>query len=314
VVGRQNLLNSNAKMKTLLTAFLLACTLASSAQVVIPLYPDGKIPNSMPAANTETRVTDKSGNITYSSVSVPTLEIYQPEKGTANGTAVIICPGGGYVNLAYSWEGIKIALAFNKMGITAFVLKYRLPNDIYMKDKTVGPLQDAQMAIKLVRMRAKEWGIDTAKVGIAGFSAGGHLASTAATHFNKPVIGNGEGTNLRPSFLILGYSVISLNDKTVASRGRLLGENPSEAVVSLYSNDLQVTKNTPTAFIVHAGDDPKVKVTESVNFYLALIKNNVPAEMHIYPTGGHGFGVSDTNAGRWTSLCRDWMKAGGWVQ
>ena len=304
------------KIKTLIAmaaTVLSAATL--SAQTIIPLYPDGKIPNSKPSDAQEVKTVDAAGNIRYGKVSVPTLAVYLPPAAIANGTAVVICPGGGYSIVSYTHEGIKVAEAFNKMGVAAFILKYRIPSDAYMQNKTIGPLQDAQTAIKILRDRAAEWHLDTAKIGIVGFSAGGHLASTAGTHFNMPVIDNPEHTNLRPSFMILGYPVMSFADSLMhrGSRDNLLGINPDAQAVKLYSNELQVTKNTPPTFLVHAADDHTVKPANSIKFFEALLKNGVSAELHIYPKGGHGFGINDTNTGHWIDRAHDWMKANGWI-
>jgi acetyl esterase/lipase len=298
-----------------LIVLITLAALSLKAQTIIPLYPEGKVPNSITVPNAEVKAVNKAGNIVYSKVSVPTLEVFLPEKGKANGTAIIICPGGGYSNLQYTHEGTAIAADFNKMGVTAFVLKYRIPNSTYITDKNIGPLQDAQTAIKIVRMRAAEWGIDTAKVGIIGFSAGGHLASTAGTHFDKPVIQNNEGTNLRPTFVALIYPVISLTDSLMhkGSRDNLLGTSPSAQLITQYSADMQVTKSTPPMFIAHAQDDKTVKVANSISMYQALVKNGVPSELHIYPKGGHGFAGSNSNAGRYIDRCYEWMKANGWV-
>jgi acetyl esterase/lipase len=175
-----------------------------AAQEVIPLY-QGEIPNSLPYDMKEIVTTSDGSFKGYSKVSKPTLEIFLPDQNIATGAAVIICPGGGYVNESYKGEGTVIAHAFNKQGIAAFVLKYRLPSDSIMQDKSIGPLQDAQQAIKTVRQKAAEWKIDPHKIGIMGFSAGGHLASTAGTHFDKSYIPNDEQVNLRPDFLILIY-------------------------------------------------------------------------------------------------------------
>lgn len=304
-------------MKKLFIAAIIALSaISSKAQTIIPLYPEGKIPNSTNAPDAEVKTVGKTGSIVYSKVSVPTLEVRLPEKGKGNGTAVIICPGGGYANLQYTHEGTAIADDLNKMGITAFILKYRLPSDVYMKDKTIGPLQDAQQAIKIVRTRAKEWGVDTAKVGIAGFSAGGHLASTAGTHFNKAVIDNNENISLRPSFVILVYPVISLADSLMhkGSRDNLLGRTPTPQLINQYSADKQVTTNTPPTFLAHAGDDKGVKVANSVNMYTALQQHGVPAELHVYPKGGHGFAGTKGDAGHWIDRCYDWMKSNKWVE
>ena len=280
--------------KYLSLAVVLATSINIHAQTVIPLY-KGKVPNSIKHSEQEVKNVNDAGQIRYSKVTQPTLEIHLPEAGKANGTAIVIIPGGGYGIVSYTNEGTDIAREFNKMGIAAFILKYRLPSDKIMADKTIGPLQDAQQAIKTVRMRAKEWGVDTAKVGIIGFSAGGHLASTAGTHFNKSVIDNKEKINLRPDFMILMYPVISLTEELMhkGSRDNLIGSNPSIQLTSLYSNNTQVTEKTPPTILIHAGDDKTVKVENSLRFYESLLKCGVPAEMHIYPKGGHGFGVNN---------------------
>jgi acetyl esterase/lipase len=264
------------------------------AQTIIPLY-DGAIPNVKPGV---------------SKTSQPTLSVYLPS-GKANGTAVIICPGGGYASVVMKKEGDDVAKMLNEWGVTAFVLKYRLPNDTTMLHKEIGPLQDAQRAIQLVRQRAKEWKLDLKKIGIMGFSAGGHLAATAGTHFNKAVIPNVSNTNLRPDFIILAYPVISLTDSLAhaGSRTMLLGEHPTEEQVKGFSNELQVTTETPPTFLVHAKDDNKVKVENSIIFYNALMKNKVPAEMHLYEKGSHGFGLNNTTSpDKWTDWLKVWMQ------
>lgn len=302
--------------KIILIIFLSCINLpAVLSQTIIPLYKNN-IPNSIPGANQEKA--DSSGTITrISNVSVPTLTAYLPLKDQANGTAVIICPGGGYSILAIGHEGYNVAEALNKAGVAAFVLKYRLPDSKIMPNKEIGPLQDAQQAIKLVRERAAEWNIDPKKIGIAGFSAGGHLASTAGTHFATPVIDNKEKTSLRPDFMILAYPVISFTDSIghLGSRTNLLGKSPSPDKIKLYSNELQVNKKTPPAFLVHAGDDEGVKVANSIRFYQALKKNGVPAELHIYPKGGHGFGLKNpTTPDLWMERCINWMAGNGWLK
>lgn len=244
----------------------------------------------------------------------PSLEMYMPEKEKATGAAVIICPGGSYKVLSYQGEGIKTAKEFMKNGIAAFVLKYRLPDDSTMIDKKIGPLQDAQQAIKLVRENAQKWGIDTNRVGVLGFSAGGHLASTVATHFNKPVIDNSNKTNLRPDFLILIYPVISMQDSLTHrdSRTNLLGKNPTKATIDLFSNELQVERTTPPTYLTHAGDDRLVDVDNSIVFYEKLRHNNVAAELHLYPKGGHGF-VLGLPADEWMGPLLKWMQKSKWI-
>ncbi|HJV76982.1 MAG TPA: alpha/beta hydrolase, partial [Paludibacter sp.] len=224
-------------------------------------------------------------------VTIPTLEIYLPDKEKATGAAVIICPGGGYSVIVYQGEGISTAKEFAKKGIAAFVLKYRLPDDSNMDDKKIGPLQDAQQAIKVVRENASKWNVDPNRIGIMGFSAGGHLASTEATHFKSALIENDNNTSLRPDFQILVYPVISMQEKLThaGSREQLLGNNPSKETVDLYSNELQVDETTPPAYITHAADDKTVDVDNSIKYFESLRHHNVSVEMHIYPKGGHGF-------------------------
>jgi len=287
----------------------------SFAQITIDLYPQG-IPNSKPTANEE--ITEQRYGISIvSKITRPTLTIFLAPKEVANGTAVIVYPGGGYRMNAISHEGIDIAKKFNEMGITAFVLKYRIPNDVTMEKKEIGPLQDAQQAIKIVRERASEWNINPNRIGIMGFSAGGHLASTAGTHFKKSLIPNDDKTNLRPDFIILIYPVISFQDSIVhlGSREQLLGQHPAKDQINYFSNELQITKETPPTFLVHASDDDVVKVENSVVFYHNLIKNSVPAELHIYQRGGHGFGLNNrTTLDNWMDRCKNWMTANGWMK
>lgn len=289
---------------------LLLITNKSFAQQTIPLYP-GKIPNSIKVPNQES---ENSAHFLLN-VSQPTLGIYLPPVGTANGTAVILCPGGGYGAVNIIQEGTAVAENLNKMGITAFVLKYRLPDDKDMPDKTIGPIQDAQQAIMMVRQRAKEWNIDTAKLGIMGFSAGGHLASMAGTRFTTSFINNPHKVNLRPDFMILVYPVISFTDSIghIGSRDNLIGKDPSAQQILLYSSEFQVTHQTPPAFIIQAGDDGLVNVKNSIVFYLAMQKNNVPAGLHIFPKGQHGFPFEPAHS-TWFQYCAQWLKENGWAK
>ena len=285
------------------------------SQTIIPLYVDG-IPNSKPHANEE-KSEMINGILIISKVSVPTLSIFLPTKDKATGTAVIICPGGGYSVLAAGHEGEDVAKKFNEMGIAAFVLKYRIPNKETMVDPSIGPLQDAQEAIKLVREGAEKWGIKNNQIGIMGFSAGGHLAATAGTHFDKAVIANSNNTSLRPDFMLLIYPVISFIDDKVhrGSREQLIGKTPTPESITLYSNELQVTNKTPPSFLIHASDDDAVVPANSIAFYQALIKNHVPAEMHIYQNSGHGFGMNLKNKNeQWMDRCKNWMENNGWLK
>lgn len=301
-------------MKRIFSFIALSCIFQLGlAQTIVKLYGD-KIPNEIPGPDQEATVDD--GILKISNISRPTLTVYLPPKEKSNGTAVVVCPGGGYEINAFKLEGTDLAPQLNKMGVAVFVLKYRLPNDKILKDKTIGPLQDAQQAIKIVRQRAKEWNVNPAKIGIVGFSAGGHLASTAGTHFKKVLVDNPEKTSVRPDFMILVYPVISFTDSIghIGSRTSLIGKSPSPEMIRLYSNELQVTKETPPTFLVHAKDDKSVKVANTLRFYDALKKNGVPAELFIYPKGGHGFGlVNRTSTDRWLDRCLAWMKSSKWL-
>ena len=292
------------------TAFLLflIVSLQVQAQQIIPLY-TAAIPNSKPYPMKEVTMERDGLLIGYRSIAAPTLAIYLPDQQTATGAAVIICPGGGYGMESYRLEGTNIAEAFNRKGIAAFILKYRLPGDSIMIDKSIGPLQDAQQAIKTVRQHAAEWKLDSAKIGIMGFSAGGHLASTAGTHFETSYIPNDEKISLRPSFIILVYPVISMKDELThnGSRENLLGKSPEAAQIALFSNELHVSPNTPPTWLTHTGDDKVVTVENSIHFYQELIRNKVKAEMHLYPTGNHGF-VLSLPTDEWMKPLFDWMK------
>lgn len=294
-------------MRALFSLLFCFVTIFAQAQNVIPLY-TGLPPGGI--AGPDEEKTDKSNSRALTSV--PTLAVYLPPKDKAIGTAVLICPGGGYSSVVLQREGLDIAEYYKKQGIAAFVLKYRLPADKIMTDKSSGPLQDAQEALKTIRARAKEWNIDTSRVGIMGFSAGGHLASTVGTHFDRPVLSANAGLNLRPDFMILVYPVISMekNLSHPGSRTRLLGEHPDELAVKYYSNDRQVTPQTPPTLLFHTGDDKVVDVDNSLLFYQALRHQHVPAEMHIYPEGDHGF-VLKLPTDVWMQIVMKWLARTG---
>lgn len=253
---------------------------------------------------------------TGENVQNPDIAVFLPSKGIATGRAVIICPGGGYGFLAYDKEGTDIAKWLNSKGIAGIVLKYRLPVSKSNSIPHKSPLLDAQRAIRLTRYHAEEWNIKADKIGIMGFSAGGHLASTAGTHFDTgdanasdPV----ETLSSRPDFMILVYPVITMNEAFThrGSRTALLGENPDPELIQTYSNELQVGKETPPTFLVHAGDDQAVPVKNSLVFYQALKDKDIPAELHIYPEGGHGFSlaISKGHLETWPDRCIDWLKS-----
>jgi acetyl esterase/lipase len=295
---------SISRLLTLLFVVLPSIWVSASAQTTIALYPD-RVPHAQPAHAQG----PKKDNVART-VSKPTLSIFLPEAGLANGTAVIVCPGGGYGVLVMDREGYQVAKALNKVGIAAFVLKYRLPSEETMKDKSIGPLQDAQQAIKTVRERAAEWKIDTQKIGIMGFSAGGHLAATAGTHYDSTFIENQKKTSLRPDFMILVYPVISLLDKIghKGSASNLLGASPGIEKAKYFSNELQVSKTTPPAFLTHAGDDTVVPVSNSIKFYEALNAKGIPSDLHIYAKGEHGY-LKVPSFDEWFGRCRHWMQS-----
>ena len=303
-------------MRKLFTSISIMLSISLvSAQQVVPLYPE-QVPNSKPCDEKDHEFIDtswnKKGLLIVDHITKPTLTIYEPAKGKRTGTAVIICPGGGYGVLAAGHEGTDVAKAFNDVGVTAFVLRYRLPKDACMTDKTFVPLMDAQQAIWFVRTRATEYGVSTDKIGIMGFSAGGHLASTAGTHFGKAVRKELADANLRPDFMILVYPVISFNDSIghIGSRDNLLGKNPDKELVHLFSNEEQITPRTPPTFLVHASDDDGVLPENSIRFYQKLLINKVPAELHLYEHGGHGFGLHNSSTKEdWFKACVEWMRA-----
>jgi len=288
---------------------MLLSTTLFAQQKEIPLYPNG-VPNSKPTPATYVEKTDVANNYWITDVSIPAVTPYFPEKGKATGTAILIFPGGSYAGLASNHEGRQVAQEFNKIGVTAFVVKYRLPSDLIMVDKTIGPLQDAQRAIQMVREHAAEWGIDPHKVGIIGFSAGGHLASTLDTHYSKAVIDNPKNTSLRPDFAMLIYPVISFGPVAhVGSRENLIGKNPSQQLLDLYSNEKQITADTPPTFLVHATDDDAVPVENSILFYQGLAKNKVRTELHTFQGGGHGFGlINPKSPEHWFDWAAAWLK------
>jgi acetyl esterase/lipase len=300
--------------KLFLLVYFLSAQIILMAQTEIPLYPNG-IPNSKPSEMKEG--TEKTDNrILISGITIPTLTVFLPPKGKGNGAAMIICPGGGYVREAIGHEGYDVARRLSDAGVTCFVLKYRLPDDSIMQDKTIGPLQDAQRAVQFVRENRKQWDVNKNRIGIMGFSAGGHLASTEGTHFEKALIPNPKGTSLRPDFMVLVYPVINLSDSLMheGSRTRLLGKNPSQDMIRNYSNDLQVNRKTPPTFLVHAKDDKTVKVENSIRFYDALQRNKVPSMIYLFEKGGHGFGLKNPTSNiEWLDLVLSWMRSSGWM-
>jgi acetyl esterase/lipase len=284
----------------------------------LKVWPDGAPGAKSDPSYREETIMDR-GRPRISKVTDPELivSLAAPEKATA--AAVVICPGGGYGRLAIDHEGYDIAHWLNEMGIAGIILKYRLPSDAIMTDKSVGPLQDAQEAIRIVRRHAQEWRLDSSKIGIMGFSAGGHLAATASTHYGERVYDVADSTSARPDFSILVYPVISLQQPPThaGSRLNLLGPDPDQAQVDRFSNELQVTADTPPTFLVHSSDDPAVPVANSLLYYQALVRNGVSAELHVYQVGGHGYGLAPgrpTTESGWPQACQNWLKARGLLE
>ncbi|MEQ5789800.1 alpha/beta hydrolase [Muricauda sp. NFXS6] len=268
---------------------------------ILPLW-EGKVPNAK--VSTLQEQMKKPAARVISKVIDPALEVYLPSAVINTGAMVMICPGGGYGALAYDKEGTDIAKWLNGHGIAAAVLKYRLPEDSSNEIPHLSPLMDAKRGIEVLRSNAESWGIDPNKVGVMGFSAGGHLASTLGTHF--------EGNN-RPDFMVLIYPVVTmkLDNTHKGSRNNLLGDDPSNELVDLYSNELQVRPDTPSTFILHSGDDLVVPVENSLQLYGALKEKNVKVEMHLYPHGGHGFamGFQHGRLATWRQLLLEWLQA-----
>ena len=294
----------------LILLFLCNAFSGFSQNLEIPLWEN--IPGAIKSVDYKEEITkDDDGVIKgFSKVSQPTLTVFLADQSSSNGTAVIICPGGGYLHLAINKEGYKIAKWFNSFGISAFVLKYRMPNDLTMKDKTIGPLQDAQEALRMVRRNASKWHLDSNKIGIMGFSAGGHLAATVSTQYAEKVYDSKDDVSARPDFSILIYPVISMQDGIThnGSKVSLLGQNASKKLIDKYSNQKQIDANTPKTFIVHATDDKVVPVENSINYYMNLKKYNVPVEMHLYENGGHGFGLGTKGThSEWPTACEKWL-------
>jgi acetyl esterase/lipase len=282
---------------------------------VLKIWPDG-IPGSIKNDSYSEKVTLTNGMPSrYEKVTDPTISVFLPPADKATGSAVLICPGGGYGVLAFDHEGFAIARWLNDNGIAGIILKYRLPSDMIMKDKSIGPLQDAQEAMRIIRRNASEWKIDPYKIGVIGFSAGGHLASTLSTHYAEIVYDVSDTTSARPDFSLLIYPVISFDGSIThsGSRRNLIGENPSYDVIKHFSNELQITAETPPAFLVHSADDNVVPFKNSIVYSESLQRNKIPVEMHIFQKGGHGYGLSVNNGTQssWPDLCMNWLKAVG---
>lgn len=301
-------------MKSLIFTLLFSCGsfLALSQNHTLPLW------NGTPPLQNSSELKEEStqqGILRIANVQTPTIEVYLPTKQAATGEAVVIFPGGGYAILAYDWEGTDFAKWFNAQGIAAIVVKYRLPISKSLTDPKEVPLMDAQRAVRMVRHHALDWNIDPAKVGVMGFSAGGHLASTVSTQYLQEVNRSKDGIDglsARPDFSILVYPVISFRDAAVhsGSRRNLIGENASPELMDRFSGELNVNAETPPTFLVHAQDDKGVPIENSLLYYKALHQHGVKASLHIYPTGGHGFGFGKGKGAveGWREVLLAWMR------
>ena len=274
-----------------------------------PLYGEANIPNSKPTPDKETGA-DKGW---LQNVSRPEILVYLPAKEKATGASVVIFPGGAYWGLTFDYEGVQQAKFFVEQGITAFVVKYRIPNDAWMQDKSIGPLQDAQQAMLFARQHASEYNLDANRVGVVGFSAGGHLASTLASHFDALKIDNPQHINLRPDFLVLIYPVISMDSNVthLDSRRALLGEKPSQEAIDYFSNELHVSAKVPPTLLLHAVDDKLVDVKNSLLFLEALKQAGVAVDARLFAKGEHGFFLMPRE--RWQNTIMDWLTSNGWL-
>jgi acetyl esterase/lipase len=279
----------------------------------IPLYPTGKMPNSKGM-----NLRDSIANERIYRVGTPGMYAFFPSSAENKGAAVLICPGGGYERLAYVVSGTQLAKWFNSIGVSAFVLNYRLPNSPDLVHREVGPLQDAQRAIKLIRKNALNWGINPAKIGVQGSSAGGHLAAMVSTQAKDVSIVKDsiDTVSFQPNFMVLVSPVVDMGAYAHAgSRKNLLGEVPSKEMIERYSNQLQVTTSTPPAFIIHAFNDKSVNVRNSLLLYQSLVEKNVSSSLHVFPQGGHSIALRNNpgSTEQWTTLCEAWMIEMGFI-
>lgn len=280
----------------------------------IPLYPTGKMPNSRGM-----HLTDSIANERIYRVGTPGMYCFIPSATENTGAAVLICPGGGYERLAYVISGIQLAKWFNAIGVSAFVLNYRLPNSPDLVHRELGPLEDAQRAMRIIRGRASAWGIDTARIGVQGSSAGGHLASLLSVE-TADVSGIGDSLDrisFRPNFAILVSPVIDLGEFAHrGSRKNLLGDNPADALVRQYSTQNRVTEQTPMTFIADAINDRVVPPMNSLLYYQALLTHHVSASFHVFPQGGHAIALRNNPGSTelWTQLCEAWLTEMGFIK
>ncbi|HUL44692.1 MAG TPA: alpha/beta hydrolase [Bacteroidota bacterium] len=298
---------------TLFFLLLLWCSPTGAQPIVVKVWPHGAPGALKDSSYHEDTVYTESGAPRVEHVTDPTLSLYLPADSTPLRPAVIICPGGAYGRLAIDHEGIDVARWFNNFGVVGIALKYRLPSGKIMRNTSVGPLQDIQESIRIVRRKAGEWRIDPHRIGVMGFSAGGSVAALASTLYWYHTYDGEDSVSARPDFSLLIYPVISMRENLThePSRQNLLGEHPDEHSVLFFSAELNINGNTPPAFLVHSADDQTVPCSNSIEYSLALKANHVPAELHLYETGGHGYGLAQSHHGTestWPDACRAWMK------
>ncbi len=282
-----------------------------SAQEEFPIW-ESEIPGQLTSTEYQEYTTGGDANdiLRVHQVVTPSLRAYIVPKEKSKGAAVLICPGGGYKILAIDHEGYQIAEWLNSIGISAFVLKYRLPENQIMQNKAIGPLQDAQKAMRIIRQNAKEWNIDPDKIGVMGFSAGGHLAATLSTRYDDEVYTTEKKLSARPDFSILMYPVISFQDELThgGSRTNLLGASPSKVQIDYFSNELQVNKFTPPALLIHSVDDKVVPVENSIAYLKQLKSFSITAEFHAFSDGGHGYGLGRGGTHSiWSKNAENWL-------
>lgn len=288
---------------------------AIGASHELSLYP-GPIPNSLDAPDEEATRDPNEAWVYRQNISRPTLSLHIAAQSGPR-PAVIICPGGSYRGASIEKEGHHVAQAFNAFGVTGIVLKYRTPSSRHMKETRWGPLQDVQQAFHVARSRASEWRIDSKRLGVMGFSAGGHLAASASTLFARPVQSHHKPEELRPDFSVLMYPVISMMDELThrVSREQLLGASATAEALETHSAERAVTEATPPAFLIHAADDTAVRVGNSLAYFEALNARKTSAQLMVYPRGGHGFGLNNaTTKDPWIERVRSWMASEGWLE
>jgi len=302
----------NRRILILSIPIMLLSTLSFGQDFTIPIW-SADIPNSQ-VSDEKLDYGDRD-IVWMTGVQTPDIAVFLPTEKTATGQGVLICPGGGYAGLAYDWEGTDIAKWLNSKGIAGFVLKYRLPISKSVVTPNDAPLMDAQRAMRVIRSHAEEWHIDQNKLGVMGFSAGGHLASTLTMHHDEILINKYDELDTlssRPNFQILVYPVITFSpaDRHNGSKENLIGKKASDELIHFFSTENHVTENTPATFLLHSTDDRAVPVENSLLMYKALKDQNIPVEMHIYPYGGHGFSlaIGQGYLSTWPERLADWLK------